>query len=268
MSYKLIASDMDGTLLTKDKRISPAVESAVCRASRAGVVFCLASGRPLCGMKKYMDSLGLSSPAIACNGTVIIRPDGEVLYRQCLEPAPAREVLAFGKRFGVTMCVWSDEKLFVSHINERTEHYSSLMSTDKMTLIEDWEPVIAMGIDKILWHSEVDVVARYQQILADELTTPVNYFTSNPRFLEFVDHMASKAEALRRLADILAIDIADTIAVGDGFNDLEMLRAAGIGVAMGNAPDEIKRQCGWVAPTNENDGVAALIEHFILAEDN
>ena len=267
MSYKLIASDMDGTLLTSDKRITPAVETAIRRASSAGVIFCLASGRPLCGMKKYIDQLSLSSPVIACNGSVIAKPDGEILYRQCLEPDSAKEVLEFSRRFDVTTCVWSGDELFVSHINERTKHYSRLMSVDHMTLTENWEPVIAMGIDKVLWHSEIESVQKYKKILAEELKADVNYFTSNPRFLEFVDSRVSKAEALQRLAQILDIDIDCTIAAGDGFNDLEMLRAAGVGVAMGNAPDEIKQQCQWVAPSNENDGIAALVEHFFFSNN-
>lgn len=266
MAYKLIASDMDGTLLDPDKRISPKVEAAVRRACADDVIFCLASGRPLCGLRRYIDQLGLTSPVITCNGSVIMQPDGRVLWQRCLEAEAAREVLSFADRFDVTLCVWSSEQLFVNHINDRTRHYQQSMQIEKMTLISDWEPVIAAGIDKILWHDEADRVLRYQAILNSEMQSRVNYFTSNPRFLEFIDWRASKAVALIRLTDFYRLDISQTIAVGDGFNDLEMLQTAGMGVAMGNAPDEIKRQCDWVAPSNEHDGMAAVIYHFLYAD--
>ncbi len=266
MSYRLIASDMDGTLLTTDKAITPAVQSAVRRACEAGAVFCLASGRPLCGLKKYIDQLSLTSPVIACNGAVIVRPDGEVLWRRCLEPEAAREVISFAKRFDITLCVWSEEKLYLNRENERTDHYKAHMWIEHADVVTDWEPVIEQGIDKILWHDEADRVLGFQEILRREMKTQVNFFTSNPRFLEFIDHRASKAEALRRLAEIYGFDISETIAIGDGFNDLEMLRAAGLGVAMENAHEEIKAQCGWVAPSNENDGVAAVLERFVLCD--
>jgi len=264
MAYRLIASDMDGTLLTSDKRITPVVEEAVRRCRTAGAVFCLASGRPLCGLKRYIDQLGLDTPVITCNGAVIMRPDGEVLYRHPMEPEAAREVIAFAKRFDVTFCVWSQERLFVNREDERTRHYKAHIPVEEMTVTNDWEPVISDGIDKILWHDEADRVLEFQRILDSEMESAVNYFTSNPRFLEFVDNRASKATALRHLAMLYSMSPGEMIAVGDGFNDLDMLSTVGMGVAMGNAPEEIKRRCGWTAPTNDEDGVAAVIERFIL----
>ncbi len=263
MKYRLIASDMDGTLLTTQKTIAPANAAAIHRAEEAGVIFCLASGRPLYGLKKYIGQLSLSSPVIVCNGAVIMKPDGEVLHRQTIAALAARGVFAFARRFDVTCCVWSNERLFFDRTNERTEQYRHSMQIEDFSVVEGWEEVIDAGIDKILWHSEADQVEGYQEILRRELSGEVNFFTSNPRYLEFVDRGVTKGTALRRLAGLYGLDISQTIAVGDGYNDLEMLRTAGLGVAMGNAPGEIKRQCGWVAPTNDEDGIAAVIERFI-----
>lgn len=264
MGYRLIASDIDGTLLDSRKRITPRVESAVRRTEAAGAAFCISSGRPLCGLQDFIGQLGLSSPVIACNGANVMLPDGTVLYECCLEPDAAMEILDFAERFGVTSCVWSHERLFVNEMNERTRDYRR-MSPLAPVRVGDFSRVCAEGVEKILWHDEAVRVQKFMKILSEEMRSEVNFFTSNPNFLEFVNKNTSKAKALEWLAGYLGVGLDETMAIGDGFNDLEMLKTAGLGVAMANAADEIKAQCGWVAPSNDEDGVAEVLERFVLS---
>ncbi len=264
MRYKLIACDVDGTLLDSRKRITPEVKDAVRRAEAAGAVFCISSGRPLCGLTDYIHQLGLHSPVIACNGATVLMPDGEVLYECCLEPDAAREILEFAERFDVTACVWSHERLFTNRENERTRDYRR-MSPLAPVVVNDFSTVCDEGVDKILWHDEAERVQRFMKIMDAEMHSEVNYFTSNPDFLEFVNIKTSKAKALEWLAEYLRISMSETLAIGDGFNDIEMLKAAGLGVAMGNSVPEIQAQCGWTAPTNDENGVAAVLERFVLS---
>jgi len=264
MKYRLIAADMDGTLLTDDKRITDRTADAVRRAGEAGVFFCLSTGRPLGGVRRYIEQLGLTTPAITYNGAVIVDPvTGAFIYEQGLEPEAAKEIWQLGMEFDTTIIVWSKERLLVNRIDDRVEKYK-LISGVEPVIIDGVDCLAADGITKMLWYDEIDRINGLQDILPSRLTCPANFATSNPRFLEFFDHRVSKAAAMERLGEYLGVSREEMIAIGDGWNDLPMLRYAGLGVAMANAPDEIRAQCGHVTASNEEDGVALAIEKLIL----
>jgi hypothetical protein len=124
---------------------------------------------------------------------------------------------------------------------------------------------MAKGINKLLWYDEIERINAFEKEMHDLLGPSVNFHTSQPFFLEFVDVNASKAIALEKLGAYYGIQREEMIAIGDGFNDLSMIEYAGLGVAMENAPEEIKRIADYVTLSNENDGVAYVIEQFILA---
>lgn len=264
MKYKLIAVDMDGTLLTDDKRITDRTVQAVRRASDAGIYFCLSTGRPLCAVSRYLDQLGIATPTITYNGAVIVDPaTGERIYEQGLEPEAAKEIWAFGHRFGTTICVWAQDMLYVSEVNERTEDYKKISGLEPI-VITDFDRLADGGITKMLWYDDIEKMPEFQRILGEEMINPVNYATSNPRFLEFIDRRVSKATAMERLGQHLGITRDEMMAIGDGHNDLPMLTYAGLGVAMGNAPDDIRKVCGHVTASNQEDGVAKAIEELCL----
>jgi len=264
MKYRLIAADMDGTLLTDDKRITDRTADAVRRAGEAGVFFCLSTGRPLGGVRRYIEQLGLTTPAITYNGAVIVDPvTGAFIYEQGLEPEAAKEIWQLGMEFDTTIIVWSKERLLVNRIDDRVEKYK-LISGVEPVIIDGVDCLAADGITKMLWYDEIQRINQLQPMLADMLRHPVNYATSNPRFLEFFDHRVSKAAAMERLGQYLSVSREEMIAIGDGCNDIPMLTYAGLGVAMGNAPEDIKALCGYVAPSNEEDGVAEVLERFCL----
>lgn len=265
MKYRLIAADMDGTLLTDDKRITERTADAVRRAGEAGVRFCLSTGRPLAGVRRYLDQLGLTTPTITYNGAVIVDPTtGSFIYEQGLDADAAKEIWRLGLEFDTTIIVWSHERLLVSRMDERVEKYKAVSGVPPV-VIADFDALADEGIAKMLWYDEIERMGEFQDTLARTLTCPVNYATSNPRFLEFFDHRVSKAAAMEQLGRHLGIDRTEMIAIGDGYNDLSMLTYAGLGVAMGNAPEDIRVRCGYVTATNEEDGVAEVIERFCLS---
>ena len=266
MAYKLVAADMDGTLLTDDKTITPRTAESIRRVAEAGVQFCLSTGRPLGGVRRYLEQLGLTTPTITYNGAVIIDPaTGRYIYEQGLEADAAREIWALGHDFDTTIIVWSKERLLVNRIDDRVEKYKVISGIEPV-VIEDFDAIAHEGITKILWYDEIERINELQPMLANSLHCPVNYATSNPRFLEFFDHQVSKAAALERLGQHLGVAREEMIAIGDGYNDIPMLTYAGLGVAMGNAPEEIKALCGHVTVSNEEDGVALVLEKFCMKQ--
>lgn len=264
MKYKLIAADMDGTLLNNKGEITPGTLRAIEKAVESGVIFTISTGRPLQGIERYSQLLNLKAPIIAYNGALIVVADtGEILFQQNLETEDARQILKFGTRYHTTMCVWSDNQLYGNILNGRIYDYKR-MSQVEPRLIEDEEALLRQGITKILWYDEVGAIRRWQKRLACETFENVTFCTSKPVFLEFFNSKVSKAVALEKVGQLYHIKREEMIAIGDGFNDQTMLEYAGLGVAMGNAPEEIKKIAAHVTATNEEDGIAAVVEQFIL----
>ena len=266
MEYKLIAADMDGTLLNQCGEITPRTQEAIRKAVAKGVIFSVSTGRPIQGVGIYQHILNLKAPFITYNGAMIVASDThEILFRQELEKEDARKILKAGRDYNTTMCVWSGNKLYGNVLNDRIHDYKKLSRVEP-ELIEDEEALLEQGITKILWYDEADSILRWQDELAIKDFTSTAFCTSKPVFLEFFHSQVSKALALEKIGEMYHISREEMIAVGDGFNDLSMIEYAGLGVAMGNAPEEIKKKAAYVTSSNEEDGIACVIEKFILKE--
>lgn len=265
MSYKLIAVDMDGTLLTNAKNISPKTIEAIDKARKAGVQFSVSTGRPIQGVERYNHLLELKGPMITYNGAMIVDAETKhVYFEEKLSREDAKRILEEGYKRQVTMCIWSNNQLYTNVLNERMEYYSKKMAGVPAILMEDEEQILLQGITKILWTDDVENINRWQKELKDAYFDSVTYCTSQPIFLEFFNQKVSKATAMKKIGEILGIKQDEMIAVGDGYNDLAMIEYAGLGVAMGNAPDDIKARAQYVTSSNEEDGIAKLIEEFIF----
>ena len=132
-------------------------------------------------------------------------------------------------------------------------------------IIEDIDELVNQGVTKLLWLDEAEKHFEYQKMLDETLVNKkIVYCTSQPTFLEFMGEGVSKAVALEKLGEMLGATREESIAVGDGFNDLEMIEYAGLGIAMENAPDAVKEKSDYITDSNDNDGVAKAIEKFML----
>jgi len=203
-------------------------------------------------------------PVITYNGAMVITGESrKIIYSCTMKRDDALQVERLGRERNTTIAIWAENKLFVNRTDERAAKYSQLSGTEPK-LYEDVEELIAKGINKILWYDEVERINEFQKELKGIVNPTVNFHTSQPFFLEFVDVNASKAIALEKLGEFYGIKREEMIAIGDGFNDLSMIEYAGLGVSMENAPEEIKQAADFVTLSNDNDGVAYVIEKFIL----
>ncbi len=264
MKYKLIATDIDGTLLKDDKTLSARTLAAINRVREAGGIFAVSSGRTVHFCNFFEKVSGLKNlPFILYNGArVVDGPGHSVLFSQGLDRDTALWLINEGNRLKTTVIVWANDVLHVNEINERIEFYIKLALIDPV-LITDPEEIVKNGADKILWFDEAERTPYLHSVLdASPIASKINHFTSDPRFMEIVDVNCSKALALEKLCRHYGIKREECIAVGDGFNDLPMIEWAGLGVAMANADDAIKQKADAVTLSNEEDGVAALIEKY------
>ena len=265
MKYKLIAVDMDGTLLNDNGQITPETIAAINLAVSKKVIFTICTGRPIQGVDKYSKLLQLKAPIITYNGSMIVQSDTkEVLFSQTLTYSDAIKILNAGNKMGATMCVWAHNKLYCNVFNDRVDFYKSISDVTP-TLIADYDALAQSGITKILWSDDAEVIADMQQQLKQVAFENVTYCTSRPIFLEFFNGDVSKACAMQTIGQIYGIKREEMIAIGDGYNDLSMIEYAGLGVAMANAPDGVKQKSAYVTENTNNDGgVAEVIQKFIL----
>lgn len=262
--YKLCAVDMDGTLLTSDNKITAATADAIRAVCQKGIYFCLTTGRPPIAARPFYDSLGLDTPSIIYNGARVIEfRTGKVHYDRMLQSDDAMRIYALGCELDASMCFWSGDKLYANRNDGWNDQYRRISGAD-MTIPENFEEYAEKGIVKIVWSGLPDSVKRWNAAAAERFGESISYASSGAEYLEFFDRRVSKGAALARLCDILNIDISETIAIGDSYNDEQLLRAAGLGIAMGNAPDAIKDICAEVTTSNDEDGVRLVLEKYFL----
>lgn len=266
MKYKLMAVDMDGTLLNRDGVITPVTVAAIREAVQSGLLFTLSTGRPIMGVEDYLPLLSPGAPVITYNGAMIVRADTrEVLFEQPLSPADAMTILTLGRALDTTMCIWSCNRLYCNVINERVRAYQKISKREPILFTDDAE-LAAQKIIKILYYDTPERLAEIQNTLKHVPLGETSYCTSQPIFLEFFSKQASKALALERIGALYGIDRTEMIAVGDGHNDLSMIEYAGLGVAMANASPDVLRAADAVTASNQDDGVAQVLRKYVLHE--
>ena len=266
MNYKFAAADMDGTLLNDENEITPYTVEIIRRAVSQGLIFSICTGRPIQGVERYQKQLGIQGPVITYNGAMILdSADGCVLYKQELEADDARLVLEAGLNYDTTMCIWSDNKLFGNKLNDRIQEYSQPTKVTPL-LMPSTGQLLAQGITKILWYDDTLKIQQIEKELQN--TAPfhnVTFCTSKPFYLEFFNSQVSKAAAIDRIGELYGFTPDQTIAIGDGFNDLSMIQHAALGAAMANAPEGVKEYADYItARTNNEDGVAEVLGKYIL----
>lgn len=262
MKYKLVAADMDGTLLNSRGEITEATAEEIRKLAEKDVVFTISTGRPIQGVEKYKELLGLTGPIITYNGAMIVNAkDNKVLFEQGLLREDARKIWELGQKYNTTMCIWAGNQLYGNRLDEKIHDYKKLSGVEPV-LAEDIEMLLDIGVTKILWYDEEEQIEVFLTQLSREMFCEVTYCTSKPTFLEFFNSKVSKAVAMEKIGGLLGITQEEMIAIGDGLNDLSMIQYAGLGVAMGNAAKEVKENAQFVTATNDDEGVKKVLAKF------
>lgn len=257
-------ADIDGTLVTPDRQITGRVLAAAHAAQARGVRVCLATGRIWLSAQPYVERLGADPPAILYNGGLIYDfTTGTELRRVRLDDDHARAVLeVLAGVPEVQPHLYAGDRVYTGRINDLTEHYRRKDGL-YVEAVGDLLAFLPPGPMKILIiGARPDLAKVADRIRA--LPMPINMVFSEETYLEILPAGSSKGAALRFLAEHLDIPLARVVAVGDNLNDQEMIEIAGVGVAMGNAPESLKAVADYVAPTNDAEGLADVIERFML----
>lgn len=266
---RLIALDLDDTVVTRDLTIPAAVRQAIAEALRRGVVVVLATGRMFRSARPFAEALGIDAPLITYNGALVRDLAGKVYAEQPLPKEYVGELAEFARAEGVTLNLYVDDTLCVEQMNDDVAYYLSIARVEPR-IVGDLVAVarsLAPGerVHKALFVADPDRAPRLLAVLQQRYAGRLEVVPSQARFIELTDLGVSKGRALAALCRSLGIPREQVLAVGDNFNDVTMLQFAGIGIAMGSAPEAVKQIADAVVGTSEEGGVAEAIERYVLA---
>lgn len=265
--YQLIAVDMDGTLLSEDKSISQATRAAVAKLKAMGKRVVLATGRPLSGIHRYIDQLGLLEDGdyvVTYNGALVqSTKDAKVLLNKPLNLEAYQELYALSLKLDVHIHALTENSVLTPLMNPYTDIESSInhIPAVEIPLAEVSEDT---HIVKVMF---VDAPEKLDAILVqlpEWVTKKYTILRSAPIFLEFLHPQVDKGVGVRAVAEALGLNQNQVICVGDAHNDLAMIQYAHLGVAMGNATESLKAAADYITLSNDEDGVAHVIEKFML----
>ncbi|MFD1957403.1 Cof-type HAD-IIB family hydrolase [Paenibacillus thailandensis] len=262
--YKLIAIDIDDTLLDDSLTVTEGTKQAMEEAIRQGVTVTLATGRMFASAQKIARQIELNVPIITYQGALVkTLLDGKALYERFVPADAARELFAFTEERGLHLQLYADDILYTKEDNDKIRKYSKL--TNIPYVVEpDYEKLVEQPTPKMLIIDDPDYLDRLIPELKALIGDRTHITKSKPHYLEIMHKEGTKGHALRFLASHIGCTMEQTIAIGDAWNDHEMIESAGLGVAMGNAIPALKEIADYVTRTNNEEGVRHVIEKFIL----
>jgi Cof subfamily protein (haloacid dehalogenase superfamily) len=265
--YKAVFLDMDGTLLRSDHSVSDATKQTIRTLTGKGIPVILVSARPLNAVLPTFHDIGIPDdyPIITLNGSYIVEKEQPIFQAMIALPTVIG-VADQVRPFKATIAYYLQREWYSETNDAWTEHEQKIMDVrikvgPLAELVKDWA---ARGIapNKMMVMSEPPAIVEIQQHLRSIYDGQLNIYPSKPTYLEVMDKRGSKSNAVKFVSERLKLDPSEIIAMGDNYNDIEMIKFAGMGVAMGNAPDDIKASADYVTDTNNEDGVRKALEKF------
>ena len=256
--YKLIAVDMDGTLLKNDKTVSDRTKKTLKEAREKGVNVVIATGRPIDGVSRYLeelDMLGENDYVLSYNGGLVLKTKSrEIISKIALTGADLHYLHKLSKELGVNIHAFSEVYGLITPKN------NIKIGINDYSKIEDDHSII-----KVMMIDEPEVLQKAVDNLPKEVYEKYTVVRSTPYFLEFLNKEVNKGTGVKLLADHLGVKQEEVMTFGDAENDLDMIVYAGMGVAMANGFEEVKEAANYITDSNEEDGVAKAIEKFVLS---
>lgn len=242
--YRLLALDMDGTLLNDEQIITPITVKWIQKAVDAGVHVCLSTGRAFTSAYPYAEQLGLETPLITVNGSEVWRAPHEIYRRSLMDPRLIQEMYELAKADDIWFWAYAVDK-----VHKQDSWVDNVMD-------KEWL--------KFGYHTEDDEL-RHKLLLHLQDMGGLEITNSSEFNLEINPLGVNKATGIKEVCRLLGLEMSEVVAVGDSLNDLAAIQQSGLGVAMGNAQETVKQEADVVVATNNEDGIAEVIQKYILS---
>ncbi len=261
----LLAIDLDGTLVEPRKPVRPAVIAAVKAAIAKGVRATIVTGRMYVGARPFVELLDLDGPIVLYQGAVIADARSGRFERELALPHDvAIRIYDIAKANGYHVQFYRDDRYYVEENNRYAQLYGRTSGTEAVVVPSLPEAFAGLDSTKCNIVTDVDRAQAAFELMEGALNGSAYVTRSNPEFVEMMNPQVDKGRALQLVAERIGVPIENVMAIGDSYNDLPLLRAAGFAVAMGSSPSELKAEADAVVADVEHDGVAEAIERFVL----
>lgn len=260
---KVVVTDIDGTFADDKGKVTPETMAAVELAKTKGVKLCFASGRELRSMRSFINTFSTNSfNMIGCNGAVI-SVENEIILEESIPQIPALEINDLAEKYGLHIqFFWGNRRAIPERCTTLPAHCTA--DGEVFDLVGDLKPLIADNLPlNILLTDIPQRILKVKRELELRYTDILQITRSGPSFLDIFPRGSNKGNGLRAVCENLGVDLSETVAFGNGENDLEMIIAAGIGVAMENSPDILRNSANIIAPSNNNNGFAVVLNRLL-----
>ncbi len=268
MKYKIMALDIDGTLTNSEKVITEKTKKALLDFQENGGKLILASGRPLHGILPHAQTLKLKKYGgyiLAYNGGCAINcQTGNILFQTVFNKQYIPEICGIIQNYPVGINTYEDDKIVVGNDINRYTKIEAKINGMGIKYVQDFAEYVDFDINKCLLHGEPETILELEKILSKKYEGRLGIFKSEPFFLEIVPNGIDKASSIDRLLKMTGFSTDECVACGDGFNDISMIEYAGLGVAMDNASDTVKKVADFITLSNDSDGIAHVLEKIAV----
>ena len=266
--YRLLVLDLDGTLTNTKKEITEHTRSILMEAQEKGVKIVLASGRPTYGVVPIAEKLELKKYGgyiLSYNGGEIINwQTGEMIYENVLPNDVLPYLYQCSKDNNFAIVTYKDKYVVTEHPDDEFVLKEVILNVMETKKVDNFLDAVDFPVAKCMIVGEATRLAELEKQMYEALKDRMGVYRSEPYFLELVPKGIDKAQSLSVLLDKIGATREEMIAIGDGFNDKSMIEFAGLGVAMANAQEVVKQAANYITLSNEEDGVAAVVEKFML----
>lgn len=264
--YKLIAFDVDDTLLTTEKVISPKTKQALLNAQKNGIKLCVASGRLPYGVKPYAEELDVLNNGgyyLGFNGGAVLNSGNELIGTTYLDSKYIEPVYEVLRPTNVTTMVHKGDIIYADRkVNDYTHIEPDVIGLP-LNLVDDIAEFVDWKLHKILLCGEPGELKEVESKLKAKFADDVDIYLSAPWFLEVMPNGVNKGLGVEKVCADMGISMDEVMAFGDNYNDIPMLEMAGLGIAMGNADGEVKNSADYVTDTCDLDGIAKALGKFL-----
>lgn len=262
---RLVVSDIDGTLVNHAKVLSPRGRAAIGALKAKGIGFTVTSARPPVGLRHIIDMLGIEVPVAAVNGGALVNPDLSIIEEKLLSPQAAWTAIALLRQQGIDAWLFTDKAWFIRDPEGAHVDHEAKTIGQAPTIVDDFDPALYERCLKIVAAShDHPHLAECEAMLQAELGAAALATRSQVYYLDVTNPGANKGEAVLSLSRAMDVPVSAIMTIGDGTNDIPMLRSAGFSVAMANGSDEVRAAARVVTDDCENDGFAKAVERYVL----
>jgi Cof subfamily protein (haloacid dehalogenase superfamily) len=259
----LVVSDVDGTLLTKEKLLTDRAIAAVRRLHEAGIGFTITSSRPTIGMRFLIEPLGITLPIGAFNGSCIVDPELKPVEQHLIPEAAAGRALEILGEFGVDSWLFTTDQWLVRNGEGAYVAHEAHTIRHEPTIVADFAPYLSQACKIVGASTDAPGLQRCEAAMQKALGSEATAIRSQTYYLDVTPPGVNKGTFVRTIAGRLGISTDQVATIGDMQNDLAMFKVSGISFAMGNATDDVKHQATHVTASNEEDGFAKAMEGIL-----